>query len=121
MWTGLIGLLIAGLYLRGVVRRTFGRPRHPVKVERREPVLIESVAVNQPPPLVRSPSLVPDRSSTDYRVLEVEAALRKLARRLRRPRSTPFKTIPPLTVNEAKAARASAETPAPTSPPKLPA
>jgi hypothetical protein len=93
---GAIALLIAGMLMRRMITRAFAR-RHPVHIERREPVLIESTAVKRPTPalLTHSPTLVPDHDGADHRIDEVEDALRKLARRLRQRRATPFKTIAP--------------------------
>jgi hypothetical protein len=93
---GAIALLIAGMFMRRAITRAFAR-RHPVHIERREPVLIESTAVKRPTPalLAHSPTLVPDHDGLDHRIDEVEDALRKLARRLRQRRATPFKTIAP--------------------------
>jgi hypothetical protein len=93
---GAIALLIAGMFMRRMITRAFAR-RHPVHIERREPVLLESTAVKRPTPalLTHSPTLVPDHDGADHRIDEVEDALRKLARRLRQRRATPFKIIAP--------------------------
>jgi hypothetical protein len=94
IWAGVIALLIAGIFLRRAVTKSLGG-RRATKAARREPHLIETIAAQRPMPtlLRHSPSLVPGHAEADHRIGEVEDALRKLAQRLRRRRSTPFKSI----------------------------
>jgi hypothetical protein len=103
---GVIALLIAGFFLRRSVAKAF-RPRRKVVTERREPVLTANVAVEPPMPqrLARSPNLVPGNAAADYNIDEVEDALRKLAQRFRRPRSTPFKPIQPFNASDSAGPR----------------
>jgi hypothetical protein len=91
---GVIALLLAGIFLRRAVTKSLGGRRE-TKAARREPHLTETTAAERPMPtlLRHSPSLVPGHAVTDHRIGEVEEALRKLALRLRRRRSTPFKSI----------------------------
>jgi hypothetical protein len=81
---GVIGLLLAGAFLRRLIAKSLGR-RRAVKVARQEPSLIEPRAGKQPVPthLRHSPSLVPSHAEAARRINEVEAALRKLAQRQR--------------------------------------
>jgi hypothetical protein len=94
----LAGLLIAGALMRQLLKMAFAH--RAIHIDRREPVLIESVDADAP-----SPDLVPGHVETDPRFDEVEELLRKLAQRLRRPRPTPFKIVPPFTSSETAGAR----------------
>ncbi len=98
---GIIVLLIAGMLMRRMLTKAFGR-RQKIHIERREPVLIESVTAWQPIPaqLTYSPTLVPGPDDADDRIAEIEAALSKLAQRLRSPQAGPVKTTPSFFLNE---------------------
>jgi len=102
-----LGLLFVGIVLRRIVTKAFAH-RQKIRVERQEPVLVEGNAATpgEPTLLTRSPSLVPERSSNEQQVAEVEDALRKLAQRLRQRRLTPFKTIAPFFSSGSVGARA---------------
>jgi hypothetical protein len=94
---GIILLLIAGMLMRRMLTKAFGR-RQKIHIERREPVLVDSVTAPLPVPaqLAYSPALVPGpgHDDTDERIAEIEAVLGKLAQRLRPPRATAAKTAP---------------------------
>lgn len=98
IFAGLLALLIAGILVRRLATKAL-RHRPKIRVDRREPVLIENVAVKRPMPapalLTPSPNLVPGHADIDDRIDEIEDALRRLAQRLRRRRLTPFKIIAP--------------------------
>jgi hypothetical protein len=117
---GVIALLIAGFFLRRSVAKAF-RPRRKVVTERREPVLTANVAADPPTPqrLARSPNLVPGNAASDHTIDEVEDALRKLAQRFRRPRSTPFKIVPPIRSGESAEAEIRSRPSGPNPPPKV--
>jgi hypothetical protein len=87
------GLLIAGALMRQLLKMAFAH--RAIRIERHEPVLIESIATETP-----SPDMVPGHVEPDPRFDEIEELLRKLARRLRRPRPTPFKIVPPFSSSE---------------------
>jgi hypothetical protein len=106
------GLLVAGAMLRQLLTKAFAH-RQAIHVDRREPDMIESAPLIEsarpqaaiPALVTPSPHLVPGHVETDPRFDEVEELLRKLAQRLRRPRSTPFKIIAPFSSSESAGSR----------------
>lgn len=84
---GLILLLAAGMLLRGLVEHALSR-RRVIKLARREPRLMEPVAVPPPMPtqLRQATSVVPGHMQAAQRASEVEAELRRFAENLRQPR-----------------------------------
>lgn len=87
---GLLGLVLAGLFLRRIITKTMGG-RRAIKLARMEPRLVDSGNVMPPLPtrLRQSPSLVPGQHETNARINEIEESLRQFARRLRQRRSRP--------------------------------